>query len=217
MRVGLISDVHANAAALNVVLDDIPSVDQILHAGDIVGYGPHPHDVIAMFRGYDIRSIRGNHDRGIDSFNKFENRYSKTAIEALRWTRDQLTEQEKGYLSNLPDKLTISDGCLHVVHGSPVDPDKYVYSNDISPELLNGEDVLVIGHTHEQVVRGFADGLVINPGSVGQPRDGDTTAAYAVVDLDTYNFQLGRVEYPVIDVKKDIYESELPDKLAESL
>jgi len=217
MRVGLVSDVHGNAPALEAVLEAMPSVDVLVHAGDVVGYGPHPEAVVDTFRRRGIRSIRGNHDRGIGSIETFADRYSETATRALRWTRDQLSNADRRYLTGLPEELTVADGRLRVVHGSPADPDEYVYPGDISPRLLDGEDVLALGHTHQQVARGFADGLVVNPGSVGRPRDDDPTAAYAVLDLETTALHLRRVEYPVAEVKQAIRRRGLPDELADRL
>lgn len=221
MKVALLSDVHANAPALEAVLADLADedVDEIVHAGDLIGYGPYPRDVIDIVRTAAILSIRGNHDRGLERPDAFREQYVPVAVSSLEWTREQLTDDDLSYLAGLALERTLFDDTLHVAHGAPGRPDEYVYPDDLSPTLFEDieADVLVLGHTHVQVARAFEDGLVINPGSVGQPRDGDPAAAYAIVDLDQLSVSLRRVSYSVHAVTSAIAASGLPNELCEIL
>jgi predicted phosphodiesterase len=221
MDVGLISDVHANAPALQNVLNEMPAVDLLLHAGDVVRYGPHPNEAIELLEEHDVVAIQGNHDRGVSddsAFEAFKTRFSPVATESLQWTRNAVTRNSLEYLRSLPSERHCLDSSLHLVHGSPDDPDKYLYPEDYKPDLLADEQALVLGHTHVQAKQSFEQGLIVNPGSVGQPRDGDPHAAYAVLDTDTYSATLHRCEYPISTVQDDILDADgLPDELADRL
>lgn len=217
MKIGILSDVHANAPALCTVLDSMPDVDKIIHAGDVVGYGPHPSEVVSIFKENNIISIAGNHDRGIKNMQQFKEQYVPLAAEALKWTRNQLSESELTYLKSLPEECSLRKSQVHIAHGAPGKPDEYIYPGEITNSLLGEEDLLVLGHTHKQVACRFDNGLVLNPGSVGQPRDDDSTAAYAIADLDTLSIQLRRTNYPKEDTIQDIKNSGIPDALTEKL
>jgi diadenosine tetraphosphatase ApaH/serine/threonine PP2A family protein phosphatase len=117
----------------------------------------------------------------------------------------------------LPDERTLLDGRVKLVHGHPDDPDRYTYPGDFGPDLLGDEDLLVMGHTHVQHHEAYDEGLVVNPGSVGQPRDGDPDAAYAVVDLDAGTVDERRVSYDVDRVAAAVREAGLPRRLGERL
>jgi putative phosphoesterase len=215
MKIGLLSDVHANKPALEAVLADMPEVGAYIHAGDVVGYGPYPSDVIGLFQEHDIVSIQGNHDRGVlGEFNEDTHEIPRTAA---RWTAERLDEGELAYLETLPVERDLFEGSVHVAHGAPDAPDTYTYPEDFVPDLLSEESVLVLGHTHVQAKAKFNDGIVVNPGSVGLPRDGDWRAAYAVLDLDAASVELHRVEYPKEKTQTRINDSDLPGQLSEGL
>ncbi|RLM53941.1 metallophosphoesterase [Halobellus sp. Atlit-31R] len=215
MRVGLISDVHANRPALEAVLDDMPDVDACVHAGDVVGYGPFPSDVIALFREHDVISIQGNHDRAV--LGDFHDNFHEIPKAAAQWTTEQLTDAELAYVESLPIERELYDGRVRVAHGAPGKPNTYTYPEDFAADLLGEESVLVIGHTHLQAKAEFEEGVVVNPGSVGLPRDGDWRAAYAVLDVEAGTVDLRRVEYPKAETQMKIEKYGLPEVLVDGL
>ncbi|WP_435348336.1 metallophosphoesterase family protein [Haloarchaeobius sp. HRN-SO-5] len=215
MRFGVISDVHGNAVALRAVLDDMPTVDGLLCAGDVVGYGPSPGECVDELRERDVPTVEGNHDRAVVRNAGF--RFNDVAQAGIEYSRDHLTETQFDWLSALPTERLAHDGDVKVVHGHPDDPDHYTYSNEFGPALLHGESVLILGHTHVQGHETFDEGIVLNPGSVGQPRDGDPRAAYAILDLDDGTVEERRVEYDVERVQTQIREAGLPERLATRL
>ena len=216
MKVGLISDVHASAPALNAVMGDMPPVDEVVHAGDVVGYNPYPNAVVDTFRREDVASISGNHDRAVAGGTDFG--FHSVAGQAVEWTRDALREDCLEYVEELREEREPVDG-VYLAHGAPGAPDRYTYPEEFTAELLpDGVEVLVLGHTHVQGKEEFEEGIVVNPGSVGQPRDGDPRAAYAVLDLSSLEVELRRVEYPIERVQENIRREEgLPDSLADRL
>ena len=215
----LISDIHGNLPALKVVLERIEDADAILCAGDLVGYNPWPNEVIWEIKMRNIPCIRGNHDRAViyDDYSRF-NPYAATAAS---WTRAQLTEENMKYLYSLKDNLIleVEGKRIAVHHGAPFDEDRYIYPADVTEELLgyDNADILVLGHTHVPFVKVFDSGVIINPGSVGQPRDGDPRASYALVDLKNRKYEIKRVEYPIDEVYEKIIEEGLPAFLGERL
>ncbi|AXR76386.1 metallophosphoesterase family protein [Natrarchaeobaculum sulfurireducens] len=218
MRVGLISDVHGNRVALEAVLADMPTVDELVCAGDVVGYNPWPAECVDELRERAVPTVCGNHDAAV-----VEGRtagFNHTARAGLEHARTQLSDDQLEWLSNLPVERLACDDRIRLVHGHPDDPDRYTrytYPDEFSPRLLGDEQVLVLGHTHVQGVRQFTEGLVVNPGSVGQPRDGDPRAAYAVVDLETMSVDLFRIEYDVDAVQAAVRDAELPARIGRRL
>ena len=128
----------------------------------------------------------------------------------VRYAREELDDERIEWLAGLPDQRLGFDGRMKIVHGHPDDPNRYTYPAQFSADLIDEEDVLVMGHTHVQAHETDDDGVVLNPGSVGQPRDEDPRAAYAVVDLDTLAVDERRVEYDVDRVVDDIADAGLP-------
>jgi predicted phosphodiesterase len=190
-----------------------------LHAGDVVGYNPYPNEVIDLLRSGSIRSIRGNHDRAVVTgdttwFNPY-------AAEAVEWTRRELSEPSMGYLRSLPSSMEVRAGDLlvRVFHGSPRDEDEYVFPHEAGPHLLEEArcDVVVMGHTHVPYVMRTPRGMVLNAGSVGQPRDRDSRAAWVLLDTDGPRAELRRVEYDVSVVYDEILNRGLPQMLADRL
>ncbi|MFB6069699.1 MAG: metallophosphoesterase [Halanaeroarchaeum sp.] len=215
MRVGLIADVHANLVALEAVLADMPPVDRLLNAGDVVGYNPWPAEAVAAMREREVPTVMGNHDRMVARRTNFgANRMAQAGIEHA--TRE-LDATQREWIESLPSTVTCCQGRVTVVHGHPDDPDRYTYPEEFGSHLLDDELVLVMGHTHVQHAERYEAGIVVNPGSVGQPRDRDPRAAYAVVDLDAMTVDTHRVEYDVDRVVRAIEDAGLPERTGKRL
>ncbi|MBN2307323.1 MAG: metallophosphoesterase family protein [Candidatus Hydrogenedentes bacterium] len=237
MKYALISDVHANLEALTAVLarlDDI-AVDQIVCLGDVVGYNANPNECVELIRERQIPTVCGNHDAvacGIEEPLGF----NPIALSAALWTRENLSRDNLDWLSGLPVNLEF-DGFL-AAHGSPTDRDAYLFTwEDVLPHLPliaeSGKDLCFFGHTHtpgifssdgrytvddeSKFALGDGKAFFINPGSVGQPRDGDARAAFGLYDSEAREYELVRVEYPVQEAAERILGEELPHFLAERL
>ena len=219
MRVAVVSDLHGNRPALEAVLADCPPVDGWCCAGDVVGYGPHPGFCVEAMREREVPTVLGNHDRAVVTDTDFS--FNSRAHDGVVYARRELTDDQRRWLNGLPTARAAFDGRIAVVHGHPEDPDRYVY-----PALFSGDDVaaarrevpgaeecavLVCGHTHVQGHERFDEGVVLNPGSVGQPRDGDSRAAYAILDLETLAVEERRVEYDVDAMVDAVRAAGLPE------
>lgn len=209
LRVGLISDVHANAVALEAVLADMPPVDGLVHAGDVVGYGPSPNACIDRLRSEDAVSIQGNHDEAVLMGSPYES--------GDEYAARVLTDLHRRWLAAQPDRRRLYDDRIRVAHGHPHERFRYTYPANFTADLLDGESVLVLGHTHEQAKRTVEDGVVVNPGSVGQPRDGDERAAYATVEFPGPTVQLHRVAYDIDRVAERIARTDISRRNATRL
>lgn len=214
MNVGVLSDIHGNRVALDAVLDDMPPVEALICAGDVVGYNPWPAECIEFIRGRDIPTVMGNHDRAAAGHSSFG--FNSMAAAGVEYARDELTAEQIAFLGALPDSRVFRDQ-VRIVHGHPNDPDRYTYPADFGPEMLGDEPVLVMGHTHVQAHENYDEGIVMNPGSVGQPRDGDPRAAYAVLDLDEMTVTEHRVSYDIERVQEAVREAGLPNRIATRL
>jgi putative phosphoesterase len=208
-RIGVLSDIHGNAVALNAVLDDMESVDALVCAGDIVGYGPSPQPCLHMVRDRGIPTVVGNHDRAVASGTAWES--------GDEYARRVLSSDDIAWLEDLPRERRLFDERLKMVHDHPDEQDRYTEPADFAPTLLGDEDVLVLGHTHIQHAETFDDGLVVNPGSVGQPRDDDPDAAYAIVDLSDVTADCRRVPYDIERVQQRIAATTISDRNGERL
>lgn len=215
MRIGVLSDVHANLPALEAVLEDLPPVDGLINAGDVVGYNPWPRECLEAIRERDVASVMGNHDRAVASDSNF--RFNSMAAAGVSHARDELGDDQLAWLADLPDERTCFEARVRIVHGHPDDPDRYTYPEDFSPSLLEDVDVLVLGHTHVQHAERYPDGIVLNPGSVGQPRDRDPRAAYAILDLGEMNVECRRVEYDVERAIEAVNAAGLPEAIGQRL
>ena len=215
MRLGVLSDIHGNRVALDAVLDDMPPVDGLLCAGDVVGYNPWHADCVAAMRERDVPCVMGNHDRAVATGTAF--RFNSMAGAGVEHARETLSDDQIEWLADLPDERVACDSRVKIVHGHPDDPDRYTYPDQFSPRLLDEEDVLIMGHTHVQGHEQYGEGIVMNPGSVGQPRDGDPRAAYAVLDLNVLTVEEHRVEYDVSAVQRAVAEAGLPAKIGSRL
>lgn len=208
MRVGLLADIHANKPALDAVLAAMPDVDALACAGDVIGYNPWPGACIDTLRTREIPTIKGNHDRMLVTGQNFwGNDMASAGIDHARRT---LTTAQTEWLAARPDACTLFDNQVRVVHGHPDNPDRYTYPEEFTPSLLDETPVLVMGHTHIQHHERYPEGIIVNPGSVGQPRDGDPRAAYATLDLDALTVEEHRVPYDIEEVRDAIEAADLP-------
>ena len=215
MNIGVIADVHGNRVALDAVLDDMPPVDRLVCAGDVVGYNPWPGACVDAVREREIPTVMGNHDRAVATDTSFS--FNSMAGAGVAYAREELDDDQLAWLAGLPDERTVFDERVKVVHGHPDDPDRYTYPDMFGAEMLGDEDVLVLGHTHVQHHESYDEGIVLNPGSVGQPRDGDSRAAYAVLDVDAMTVTEHRVEYDIESVEHAVSEAGLPDAIGSRL
>jgi diadenosine tetraphosphatase ApaH/serine/threonine PP2A family protein phosphatase len=242
MRYLVLSDIHANLEALEAVLAAAPTEtwDRPLVLGDLVGYGADPNAVIERIRALDpLATIRGNHDKaacGIDDASAFNH----LARQAAEWTYETLTDEHRAWLRDLPAGPKIIDEHVEICHGAPYDEDAYIFDGrDAIRALETASRVLCLfGHTHLPVI--FVqtptrlEGIVpegdavavpmepgakylINPGSVGQPRDGDPRAAFALFDAASHTLTLRRVQYPVEKAQEKIRAAGLAPSLANRL
>lgn len=239
MRYAFLADVHANAAALTAVLRDIErygGVAEIMCLGDTVGYGPDPHECIELLRSSQVVAVSGNHDLAV--LDKLDLGYfSPDAARAARWTTARLSASDRDYLGGLPAMLVRGEFTL--VHGSPRQP-AWEYLISLGSARHNfayfNTPCCLVGHSHlplifkqqgvEAVSVQFATSVglvlgngryIINPGSVGQPRDGDPRASYAVYDSDDRVLRLRRVPYDIAAVQERFLRAGLPLRLASRL
>jgi putative phosphoesterase len=229
MRIAIVSDIHGNLEAFTTVLRTIDSVgvDEIVCLGDVVGYGPHPAECIALVRDRCATVVMGNHDAGVfgglsgDHFNE----YGRAAIE---WTQTRLTAEDLEYLKELPMLVTRND--ITYVHATPRNPSSWHYilswpdAQRCFPAFTT--DLCFIGHTHVPVAVG-EDGSVnnyrnelrhlINAGSVGQPRDGNPRASFGLLDTGSGTYENTRVEYDIRATADAIAAAGLPEYLGKRL
>lgn len=209
MRIGVISDIHSNRVALDAVLAAMPSVDRLVCAGDVIGYNPYPAECVEIVRG-SMACVQGNHDRAVDTPSRY--RSNESAYEGLRYAAEQLEEEQREWLRSLPPSRTLCDGRVRVIHSHPTNRGQYVRPEGF-PALephLGEERVLVLGHTHVQHHEMVGGTLVVNPGSVGQPRDRDPRAAFALVDPEKQTVEEHRVSYDIDCVQAAIGTADLP-------
>ncbi len=217
MEIAFISDIHSNLPALREVLDDIPDdIDKIVCTGDIIGYGPWPKECLNIVREKCDLTVQGNHDRQVN--NPVVYSQNKGAYEGLKHALNTLSESEISWLQSLPEKRYLDN--YMIVHSHPVQTDLYVYPDDFKymGKYIENCDGLIMGHTHKQHAEYTKENkLIINPGSVGQPRDGDSKAAYAILNTNTHKVQLNRVEYDIEKTINKIKEVGLPIKSGQRL
>lgn len=240
----VLSDIHGNLEALEAVLTASAKqkCDGIVVLGDLVGYGADPNAVVERIRALaPIASVRGNHDKvaaGLESAEDF----NPMARAAADWTRRTLTPAVADYVRALPAGPVQVGDDFEICHGSPLDEDLYVTAAPEAERSIAAatRPLCLFGHTHValcarmdsrdrleidmpqgrpdfEVTLAPADRYLINPGSVGQPRDGDSRAAYAVVDLEKKVVRLCRVAYPIEAAQKKILDAGLPPMLAHRL
>ncbi len=239
MRCAVLADIHSNLEALSTVFRDIEmkgGVDEVWCLGDIVGYGPEPAECVKLLRKHNPVCVAGNHDLG--AIGKLElSLFNPVAAQACVWTAEKLSPEDLQYLEELPQ--TVEKGDFLLVHGSPASPIlEYVASNGIAEKNFSHFEGLycLVGHTHvplaykqegnkvASIPLSSGIGLVlkksriiINPGAVGQPRDGDPRASYAIYDSEGGIFRVYRVEYNVRATQDKMMEAGLPVPLVTRL
>jgi predicted phosphodiesterase len=245
LRYLVLTDIHANLEALNACLSDAKGrgYDRALVLGDLVGYGPDPDPVIDCIQELDPAAIvRGNHDKVACGLEQAEG-FNAVAKTAARWTLDTLTPPHRAWLVDLPQGPTIVDELIEICHGSPFDEDAYIFEFDeidaVRALKTSSRPLCLFGHTHYPAVFELSGGefdsfgraigpdtrvelragakYLVNPGSVGQPRDGDPRAAYAIVDVDAMAIDLYRVVYPIAQTQSKVIKAGLPEVLAQRL
>jgi putative phosphoesterase len=222
LRLLIISDVHSNYEALRTVLKDASDFDACVCAGDTVGYGPYPAECVRLVSSF-ASSVAGNHDDAVATIDS--DWFNLEARQAIAVNRSLLGASELAWLKALPLSLRLELGgiSIHVFHGSPSDPlTEYIYPSEVGDRLGSylGEArcrVLILGHTHVPYVIPSGDGLMINPGSVGQPRDGDPRASYMVLDTSSLEVELRRIEYDIDATADKILDTGIPQIEAERL
>jgi len=226
MRIVVFSDIHSNLDALEAVAKSLPAYDELYCLGDIVGYGPQPNEVVERLQELGPTVVlMGNHDDAVvrDDVEGF----STHAAMAVKWTRREISPTSLNYLRGLRPLAKVErDGkALALFHGSPRDPlSEYVYPG-LPARVARGfvkmaeAEIVLLGHTHMPMLFRFDGSILANPGSVGQPRDGDRRASFAVLTVTQCEtkFEVHRVEYEVGLVAQRIIKSGLPSFLAERL
>jgi len=238
LRYAIISDIHGNLQAARAVLEVIERLDigRIVCLGDIVGYGGDPAGCVDLVRRFCSRVIIGNHDAGavdltpVDCFNP-------AAREAVLWTGRVLSDEDRSYLQNLPYEMDIED--YRIVHSTPDDPARWSYllvKEEAGPLFdFFSARLLFYGHTHvpvvfrqeaggtvyEQAAEAFVlkekERYIVNVGSVGQPRDGNPRASFAVYDSEEKKVTFYREPYDIVTAQQRILENDLPGILADRL
>jgi predicted phosphodiesterase len=242
MKYLIISDLHSNLEATLAVLATVKrkKFDRALVLGDLVGYGANPNQVVDLVRGMrQTVVIRGNHDKVASGLEKGDN-FNRAAMQSALWTRRKLTPVNRNFLNRLPQGPLVVDRNTVVSHGTPIDEDAYIFSDYDAYEVFQVMDfrICFFGHTHlpviyavnnqrlytfrptgdrvkVELVKGFK--YLINPGSVGQPRDKNPQASFAIFDADSQAITFRRVDYSIPKTQNKILKAGLPQSLANRL
>lgn len=238
-RIGIISDIHGNYAALEAVLKELEEekVEQIICTGDLVGYGARPNECVEAIRERNIPTIAGNHDHAALLLTDISN-FNEIAKTAVLWTKNVLTEENMEFLRELPLTLRDTPNNVFYVHASPKDPGEWNYILTMGEARTNfnyfSEQICFIGHSHQPFIIENDEGnlacptkpeieirdgrrYLINVGSVGQPRDRNWRSCYVIVDHAEKSLEIKRCEYDLEASQKAIIEAELPEELAQRL
>jgi len=238
MRYIVVSDIHGNFPALQMVLADAQPFDAVLCLGDIVGYGPNPNECVERLQDFSLTCIAGNHDWG--AIGRVDlHIFNSDARQALFWTQHELTPENRNFISDLPMTIRIED--ILLAHGSPRDPIwEYLVDARAARENFTMHDfhIALVGHTHLPLALAWDEDLnqaqvllpdwdvpldlteqrlIINPGSVGQPRDGNPHASYAILDTDAMTWEPRRVAYAVEITQERMRARGLPQRLIDRL
>lgn len=226
MRIAVISDVHGNLYSLMKVLEDIDSenIDSIICLGDLVGYGPHPNEVIALIKRREIPCLKGNYDASVVDGDFTYIRNNSVNSFSLPWAVDEVRASNKFYLSSLPEEFskTINGVNFKFVHGSPKAINEYLFEDsDNTKENMDNlsEDVLVCAHTHIPSFKNFDNKIFINVGSVGKPKIGRPNATYCIIDIDDnkqIKVKFKEIEYEFKRIVKDCRMLNFPGNLISS-
>lgn len=219
MKIGIISDVHGNMVALKAVLEEIKNCDLVLNAGDLTGYYPAINEAIEVLKGKKFINIRGNHDRYLLR-GELPSGLGAMVNPSFRYNLETITPANLKFLAQLPDSLVFEfDGQkIGLFHGSPAEPETYVYP-DSDLDFLSNEpyNLIVLGHTHWPMIKKVGSVIVVNPGSMGQPRDPDKRASYAILETRDLTIKLARKEFDKEKVCAEVKEKKLPLSLCQIL
>jgi predicted phosphodiesterase len=242
MKYLIVSDIHSNREALSAVLSFVKRKpwDKAVFLGDLVGYGANPNQTVDLLRSLrPLVAIRGNHDKVCSGLEDGE-LFNRMALEAAMWTRRKLTRGNLQWLRSLPQGPVVVDGRFAISHGTPIDEDAYIFGE---LEALNvfrqtDFDLCFFGHSHFPVIFALSPDAIttvltvapsfrfrlkpgvrylINPGSVGQPRDGNPLCSFAIYDSETQMVSIHRLSYPVRRAQEKILKAGLPRPLADRL
>lgn len=238
MRIAVLSDIHSNLVALNAVLGSLGTVDAVWQLGDVVGYGPEPDGVVERLREVGAIGVKGNHDDAACGGESIES-FTPEARLAAEWTRSRVSDDTRSYLISLPERLEPGSRVFTLVHGSPREPlFEYLYSASAARDCLAAftTTYCLVGHTHVPLMLREEHGQVqarpvepgsrvgldqrrafLNPGSVGQPRDGDPTASFMVIDTGAATVTWRRAAYDIETTQAAILTAGLPARLARRL
>lgn len=237
MRILIISDIHVNITALEAVINDAPAIDEVWCLGDLVGYGPDPNECINHLKSLPkLSCVLGNHDAAL--LGRIDiNTFNRDARLSSEWTSSVITSENLGFLQSLPEKI-LKDS-VTLAHGSPRNP-IWEYLMDLYTATINfnhfDTPFCFVGHTHLPLSFLMKDDgttqkiswelinadtniilenrMIINPGSVGQPRDQDSRAAYAIFNTETNIWEARRVDYDIASVQQRIFANGLPERHA---
>lgn len=226
MKIAVISDIHSNLYALMNVLNDIDDerVDSIICLGDLVGYGPHPNEVVSLIQRKNIISLKGNYDASVVDNDFTYIRNTTTNSFSLPWTAEELRAVNRNYLDNLPSSLTLefNNKKIKFVHGSPNTINEYLLEDgENTKEIMSSlqEDVLVCAHTHLPSYKNFGNKIFINSGSVGKPKIGRPNSTYMIIDISkdgNITPKLKEVEYELSGLIRDMEMLNFPHSLIQS-
>ncbi len=243
MRYLVLTDIHANLEALDTCIADARArrFDETLVLGDLVGYGGDPNAVVECVQALKpVAIVRGNHDKVACGLEQAEG-FNAVARSAAKWTLDVLTPAHREWLCALPEGPHLVDEVIEICHGSPFDEDAYIFDelDAVRALKVSARPLCLFGHTHYPVTFELSDQsfdsvdaasapemqiemkpgskYLVNPGSVGQPRDGDPRAAYAIVDTTTHRVELFRLKYPIAEAQAKVIKAGLPEVLAHRL
>jgi predicted phosphodiesterase len=242
MKYLILSDIHSNHEALSAVLSHVQRKrwDKAVVLGDLVGYGANPNQAVDKVRGLrPLQAIRGNHDKVCSGIENGE-LFNRVALEAAMWTRRKLTQANLNWLRDLPEGPAVVDGAFAISHGTPIDEDAYIFGEIEALNVFRQTTfpLCFFGHSHFPVMFGLTPDAIhtvlsvapsfrfklrpgarylVNPGSIGQPRDGNPLASFALFDSDTRSVTIHRVPYHVEQAQSKILEAGLPRPLADRL
>lgn len=226
MKIAAISDIHGNIYSLMKVLEDIDEqkVDLVVCLGDLVGYGPHPNEVIALIKRRDIPCIKGNYDASVVDGGFTFIRDTSINSFSLPWAVEEVRASNKYYLSQLPTKLDYDINGVKVIftHGSPYKINEYLFEDGENTKKVMeeiSEDVLICAHTHIPSYKKFGNKVFINVGSVGKPKIGRPNATYALIEIKedkTIDVKFRELEYEYKRIVKDAQMLQFPSQLVAS-
>lgn len=225
MKIAIISDIHSNFPALEEVLKEIKKrkIKKIFCCGDVIGYGSMPNKCIKELIKNNVKSIYGNHEYALLNENSLS-WFNYQAVKALLWHKENLNKNAWRWIKKLKEKMIIkiANKKIAIFHGSPNSCFEYVWE-ETSQEIFNywleqyNVDIIILGHTHIPFIKNIKNKIIINPGSVGQPRDKNNKASFCIINLKNFNSKIIRINYNIDKIAKDIMKKGLPKIFADRL